>query len=521
MTTNDTDAPSRRQRREGHRAPRARQAPVAARQSPWGQLRNPYRPFEILSADAIEAIHAASLHVLETTGISVQSDSVRALCVEKGAEPMADGVRVRFDRALVETAIATAPSSFTIATRNPARTVRVGDGHLVFSTVSGPPNCSDLAGGRRPGSMKDYEDFLRLGQLFNVVHVIGGYPVEPLDVPVPVRHLVGLQSMVTLTDKAPRIYCHNLQRTRDALEIIRIAAGRKPGEIEREPISFAIINTNSPLQLDKAMVEGIVEMARMNQPTVITPFTLAGAMAPVTLIGALAQQNAEALAGIAISQFARPGAPVVYGAFTTNVNMKSGAPAFGTPEYAKAALVSGQLARRYGLPFRSSNINTSNAPDAQAAYESMMATWSAITGGVNFLHQATGWLEGGLTASFEKFVMDVEMLQLFASFLRPEPVDAGSLALDAIAEVGPGGHFFATSHTLERYETAFYAPLLSDWRNFDAWAADGARDATQRAAAIAQQALSEYEQPQLDEAAAEEIAAFVARRTQEGGAPVN
>ena len=513
--------PAARQRREGHRAPRSRQSAIGDRQLPWMQLRNVYRPVEIISADAVEAIHLASLKVLETTGISVQSDTVRALCVENGAELMGDGVRMRFDRGLIETALATVPSAFTLSTRNPKRDVRIGDGYLVFSTVSGPPNCSDLVGGRRPGSMKDYEDFLRLAQVFNMVHVIGGYPVEPLDVPVPVRHLVGLQSMVTMTDKAPRIYCHNLQRTKDALEIIRIASGRSHEQLQREHVAFAIINTNSPLQLDKAMVEGIVEMARMNQPTVITPFTLSGAMAPVTLIGALAQQNAEALAGIAVSQFARPGAPVVYGAFTTNVNMKTGAPAFGTPEYAKAAIISGQLARRYRMPFRSSNINTSNAPDAQAAYKSMMATWSAVMGGVNFLHQSAGWLEGGLTASFEKFVMDIEMLQLFASFLQPEKVDDAALALDAIEDVGPGGHFFATQHTLDRYETAFYAPLLSDWRNFDAWKADGAQDATQRASIIAQRAIAEYELPAIDPAAAEEIAAFVRIRTGEGGAPVN
>ncbi len=487
---------------------------------PWRRVRNPYPPVEILSADAVEAIHRASLDILETTGIAIQSESVRRLCIEKGAEAM-EGARVRFDRALVESAIATAPSSLSLHTRNPARSVAVGDGNLVFATVSGPPNCSDIERGRRPGTMADYEDFLRLGQLFNVVHVIGGYPVEPLDVPVPIRHLHGLRAMVTMTDKAPRIYCHSLQRTRDALEIIRLANGLAEDEVTRRPVAFAIINTNSPLQLDGAMVEGIAEMARMNQPTVITPFTLSGAMAPVTLIGALAQQNAEALAGIAVSQFARPGAPVVYGAFTTNVNMKSGAPAFGTPEYAKAAIISGQLARRYRLPFRSSNINTSNAPDAQAAYESMMATWSAVMGGVNFLHQALGWLEGGLTASIEKFVLDVEMLQLFASFLQPETVDAETLALGAIDEVGPGGHFFATPHTLARYETAFYSPLVSDWRNFESWKQDGAVDATHRASAIARQALAEYEQPALDLAAAEAIDAFVAKRTEEGGAPVN
>jgi trimethylamine--corrinoid protein Co-methyltransferase len=515
-----SDTATPRQRREGHRAPRNRQRSIAERQLPWGQIRNPYKPFEILTADAVEAIHLASLDILENPGISVQSESVREMCRKAGCEVAANG-RVRFDRALVEQALATVPSSFTITPRNPDRAVTLGDGNLAFATVSGPPNCSDLERGRRPGTMADYEDFLRLGQVFNMVHLIGGYPVEPLDIPVPVRHLHGLSSMVRLTDKAPRNYCHTLERTRDALEIIRIAAGIEEEQFLDRPICFAIINTNSPLQLDKAMVEGIAEMARMNQPTVITPFTLAGAMAPVTLIGAIAQQNAEALAGICVSQFSRPGAPVIYGAFTTNVNMKSGAPAFGTPEYAKAALISGQLARRYRLPFRSSNINTSNGPDAQAAYESMMSTWSAVMGGVNFLHQSTGWLEGGLCASFEKFVLDVEMLQLFASFLVPEKVDAETLALGTIRDVGPGGHFFAAPHTLARYETAFYAPLVSDWRNYDAWEQDGALDATHRAGQIARQALTEYEEPTLAADRQEAIEAFIRRRTEEGGAPEN
>jgi trimethylamine--corrinoid protein Co-methyltransferase len=262
-------------------------------------------------------------------------------------------------------------------------------------------------------------------------------------------------------------------------------------------------------------------MAEHNQAVVVTPFTLAGAMAPVTLAGALAQQNAEALSALAIAQFARAGAPVVYGAFTTAVNMRTGAPTFGTPEYAKAALISGQLARRYRLPFRSSGIATGNAPDAQSTCESMMSTWSAITGGVNILHHAAGWLEGGLTASYEKLVIDVEALQMFASFLTPEKIDAETLALDTIAEVGPGGHFFAAPHTLARYETAFYTPLLSDWRNYETWREDGARDATTRAHEIAMQAIAEHESPPLDPARAEAMDAFIARRVEEGGAPVN
>ena len=503
------------------RRARGRADRVLDRQMPWRQPVNSYPVLDILSVDAIEAIHSASLDILERIGISVLSDSVRELCRRHGAEIMPDGVRVRFDRAMLMAAIGNAPPAFTLHARNPAHSLRIGDRHLSFATVSGPPNCSDVTGGRRSGTMRDYEKFLRLAQMFNVVHTIGGYPVEPLEVPVPVRHLQAMSSMVRLTDKVPRVYCHTPQRARDALEIIRIAAGVAAEDLDKQTITYAHINTNSPLQLDKAMVEGIALMAELNQATVITPFTLAGAMAPVTLIGAIAQQNAEALAGIAVSQFSRPGAPVVYGAFTTNVNMKSGAPAFGTPEYAKAALISGQLARRYRLPFRSSNINTANAPDAQSAYEGMMSTWSAITGGVNLLHHAAGWLEGGLCAGFEKFVIDVEILQMFASFLQPETVDAASLGLDAIEEVGPGGHFFASPHTLARYETAFYAPLLSDWRTFGNWQAAGGGDIVQRAAGIVEQAVAAYEEPALEPSLAEELAAFVAHRTEAGGAPVN
>ena len=515
-----TEPPTRRSRQRA-RPPRERHAAAIERQSPWRLLRNPYRPFEILSADELEAIHEASLDILEQVGVAVQSARVRELCHQHGAEPKGDGVRLRFDRNLIREAIASAPSCFELTSRNPARNVRLGDGYLCFTPVSSAPNVSDLERGRRPGTFTDYCDLLKLAHVFNVMHMVVGYPVEPIDLPVPTRHLDAGRAMLTLTDKIPRVYCHTAQRARDVLEMVRLAHGCAPEELQERPRSIAVINTNSPLQLDAAMGEGIVEMALANQPSVITPFTLAGAMAPVTLAGALAQQNAEALSAIAVSQFARKGAPVVYGAFTTNVNMRTGSPAFGTPEYAKAALISGQLARRYRLPFRSSNINTSNAPDAQSAYESMMASWAAITGGVNLLHQSAGWLEGGLTASFEKFIIDVEILQMFASFLEPVAIDADALAVATVAEVGPGGHFFAAPHTLARYEHAFHDPLISDWRNFESWSADGATDATHRASLVAKEALASYERPPIDPAALEALDAFIAKRKEEGGAPVN
>jgi trimethylamine--corrinoid protein Co-methyltransferase len=507
-------------RRAHSRGHRDRDERPLAKQPRWQGLRNVYPPYEILSGDAIEAIHLASLDILERIGVAIQSPLARELCREHGAE-LIDGVRLRFDRSLVETGIASAPNEFVFSARNRSRNVRLGNGWLAFATVSGPPNCSDLERGRRSGTLADLKDFLRLSQAFNIVHLLGGYMVEPLDIAVPVRHLEAGFTALTLSDKIPRVYCHTPQRTRDMLELVRLSHGLSVEHFCARHATFAIINTNSPLQLDAAMAEGIITMAQWNQPTIITPFTLAGAMAPVTLIGALAQQNAEALVGILISQFARPGAPVVYGAFTTNVNMRTGSPAFGTPEYAKAALISGQLARRYRLPFRSSNINTANCVDAQAAYESMMATWAAITGGVNFLHQSLGWLEGGLTASLEKFVIDVEMLQMFAAFLQPETVDTNNLAVDAVAAIGPGGHFFASPHTLERYETAFYSPLLSDWRNYQSWCEGGSFDTTQRAAVIARRVIADYREPPIDPAIRETMRAFVDRRSREGGAPVN
>jgi trimethylamine--corrinoid protein Co-methyltransferase len=278
---------------------------------------------------------------------------------------------------------------------------------------------------------------------------------------------------------------------------------------------MTIINSNSPLRLDGPMSDGLIEMASHGQPVVVTPFTLAGAMTPVSLAGALAQQNAEALFMVALTQLARRGAPVIYGGFTSNVDMRTGSPAFGTPEYVKAAFATGQLARRYRLPWRSSNATASSVVDAQAAYESEMSVWGSIMGGVNLLYQGAGWLEGGLTASFEKLIVDAEILQMMAEVMVPFEVDEAALAVDAIAEVGPGGHFFGSAHTLERYETAFYRPLLSDWRNFETWHDDGARTATERANGIWKQLLAEFEEPPMDPPVREALDAFVARRKRE------
>ncbi|MDX2315201.1 MAG: trimethylamine methyltransferase family protein [Gammaproteobacteria bacterium] len=489
-------------------------------QLPFQQLRNPYPPMEILSADELESIHEASLDLLERVGINFLLPEARDILAAAGADVEKDGMRVRFDRALVMSHIAHIPSEFTLHARNPEHSLVFGGNTINFSAVGSPPNWSDLVSGRQSGTYDAYCNFLRLTQCTNIAQLVAGHSVEPMDIETPVRHLDATMAMIELTDKIFRIYSLGRQRTLDVLAMVRILFGVDESALADKARVFTMINSNSPLQYDIPMLWGMIELARCKQPVMITPFTLAGAMAPVTLAGALNLQNAEALAGLAFVQMVGPGTPMMYGGFTSNVDMKSGSPAFGTPEYVKATLIGGQLARRYGVPYRSSNVNASNAPDAQATYESQMSIWASVLAHANFVHHGLGWLEGGLCASFEKFIIDAEMLQGMAEVLRPVSVTAADLAVDAIEAVGPGGHFFGSPHTMERYETAFYQPMLSDWRNFENWEEHGALDATQRAHRIYKQLLASYEQPPLEPAIKEELAAFVARRKNEGGAPM-
>jgi trimethylamine--corrinoid protein Co-methyltransferase len=303
--------------------------------------------------------------------------------------------------------------------------------------------------------------------------------------------------------------------------MLRIRRGVDDATIDREPSIFTVINSSSPLRLDTPMLQGILEFSRRNQVIVMTPFTLAGAMAPVTLAGALAEQNAEALAGMVLTQVVRPGAPVVYGGFTSNVDMQSGAPAFGTPEYMRTAMIGGQLARRYRVPYRSSNVSAANAVDAQAAYESVFSLWGAIMGGVNLLMHGAGWMEGGLHAGFEKVILDAELLGMVAAFLDPVVVDDDTLAFSAMEEVGPGGHFFGAAHTQSRYKTAFHKPMLSDWRNWETWEEAGAPQVPGKANRLWKELLAAYQAPPIDAAVAEELQAFVDRRVAEGGVPTD
>ncbi|MCT8971156.1 trimethylamine methyltransferase family protein [Microbaculum marinisediminis] len=514
-----TDGPERSHRRTG-RSRRAGQS-RGLEQKPFRQPRMTYRPIEIISADALEDIHNASLTILEEIGIDFMHEEAKAVLKRAGADVEPGSDRVRIDRGLIMQALTTCPPEFTMHARNPAHNVRFGGDWIAFAQMASAPNCSDMDGGRRPGNQQDFRSLVKLAQSFNIIHLTGGYPVEPVDLHASIRHLECLRDFATLTDKVFHVYSLGKERNRDGIEIARIARGVTDEQLERQPSVLSIINSSSPLRLDTPMLQGIIEMSSRNQVIVVTPFTLAGAMAPVTLAGALAQQNAEALAGIAFTQLVRPGAPVVYGGFTSNVDMKSGAPAFGTPEYMKAANVGGQLARRYNLPYRTSNTCAANTLDAQAAYESVFSLWGAIMGGGNLIKHAAGWMEGGLTVSYEKIILDVDLLQMVAEYLEPIVVDTDTLALDAIRDVGPGGHFFGTPHTQARYRDAFYAPLLSDWRNYETWSEAGGPTAYEKAHRLWQEALAQYEPPPLDPAIAEEIDAFVARRIAEGGAPTD
>ncbi len=512
------DAPARLRKRGG-RAANQRRGGAAIRQMPWTDVVNIDRPTEPLSPEGVDAIHNGAMRVLEEIGIEfLHSDAVAIL---RDAGCIVDGENVRMGRDLVMEMVGKAPSEFTLTPRNPDRKITIGGRHMVFGNISSPPNCSDIERGRRTGNRADYRDLMKLTQYFNCIHFAGGYPVEPVDIHPSIRHLDCLFDKLTLTDKVAHAYSLGPERIEDVMEMVRIAGGLSHADFDATPRMYTNINSTSPLKHDWPMLDGAMRLAKRGQPTIVTPFTLAGAMAPVTMVGAVTQSIAEALAAIVLLQIIRPGVGCAIGTFTSNVDMKTGAPAFGTPDYVRATQMTGQLARFYGLPLRSSNTCAANTPDNQATWESMMSLWAAVTSGTNMVYHAAGWLEGGLCASFEKFVMDCEVLQQFIAYMKPMTTGPEDVAVDAIREVGPGGHFFGIQHTQDRYETAFYAPFLSDWSNYENWEDRGAVTTVERANRVCKKILAEYEEPPMDIAIRDELEAFVERRKQEGGAPTD
>ena len=516
--------PEKRRRRGGGRAGAAnRRGAAAIDQMPWRIPVNTDRPTEPLDEAGVAAIHDGAMRILEEIGIEFLNHEALDI-LRKSGGCIIDGENVRMERDFVMEQIALAPSQFDIMPRNPDRKITIGGKNILFGNVSSPPAYWDMELGKKvPGTREMCRNLLKLTQYFNCIHFAGGYPVEPQDLHASVRHLDVLYDKLTLTDKAMHAYSLGKERVEDVMEMVRIAGGLTHDEFDAQPRMYTNINSTSPLKHDIPMLDGWMRLARRGQGLVVTPFTLAGAMAPVTMAGAVAQSLAEALCAVVLAQIVRPGTPVAIGTFTSNVDMKSGAPAFGTPEYMRATQMTGQMARFYGLPLRSSGVCAANVPDGQAMWETSNSLWAAVQSGTNLVYHAAGWLEGGLIASPEKFIMDCEVVQQIQRYMEPQitATTPDDIALDAIKAVGNDGHFFGIQHTQDRYTTAFYQPFLSDWKNFEAWEAAGAVWTPERAHGVFKDIISSFEEPPMDDAIREELADFVARRKSEGGAPTD
>ncbi|WP_300067829.1 trimethylamine methyltransferase family protein [uncultured Ruegeria sp.] len=516
------DTKTRKRRGGGRAGAAARRGSAAIDQMPWNPPINTDQPTEPLDQDGIEAIHDGAMRILEEIGIEFYNEEAIGILREAGCT--IEGDNVRMGRDFVMEMVAKAPSQFSITPRNPSRKIEIGAKNLLFGNVSSPPNYWDMEIGTKvPGNREMCRNLLKLTQYFNCIHFAGGYPVEPVDIHASVRHLDVLYDKLTLTDKAMHAYSLGKERVEDVMEMVRIAGGHSHEEFEATPRMYTNINSTSPLKHDHPMIDGCLRLARRGQAIVVTPFTLAGAMAPVTMAGAVAQSLAEALCAIALFQYVRPGIPCVIGTFTSNVDMKSGAPAFGTPEYMRSTQMTGQMARYYGLPMRSSGVCAANVPDGQSVWETSNSLWAAVQSGTNMVYHAAGWLEGGLIASPEKFIMDCEILQQIQRYMDPALTATGpdEIALDAIRSVGNDGHFFGIQHTQDRYTTAFYQPFLSDWKNYEGWDVAGGIWTTERAHHMFKEIISSFEPPAIDDGIRDELADFVARRKAEGGAPTD
>ncbi|MDD9922482.1 MAG: trimethylamine methyltransferase family protein [Boseongicola sp.] len=482
----------------------------------YRNLRNPFPPMKVFSDDRIEAIHEAALTVLEDLGIRVLLPEAKDIFVSGGGVQKPNDM-IHIGREMVEAALASAPRSILAKGAVSDRDVLLEPGSMVFQPGAGAPHATDLVRGRRPGTASDFDDLVSLTQHFDVLQMVPPL-IEPQDIETNVRHYFTMKSQLTLSDKLPFIFSRGTPQVEESFEMLRDFRGLSDDELLSNVYSYTIINTNSPRQLDIPMAQGLIDFAKAGQVSIVTPFTLMGAMAPITVAGALTLSHAEALAAITLTQLVRPGAPVLYGTFTSNVDMKSGAPAFGTPEHFKASLAAGQLARLIDLPWRSASGSAANLGDAQAANEPQFGLWGCLLAGATVTIHAAGWLEGGLTVSYEKLITDLEVLQMVAELCAETPAETAEIGLDALEEVQPGGHFFAAAQTMARYQTEFYEPLVADWSNFGTWTENGALDATTRATGIWQQILAESEGPKFTVDRIEALETYIRDRTASGGA---
>lgn len=505
------DAERRRGRGGGGAARRAARTAVSFETAKYIERNIPN--FEILNEEALEIIEANAELVLEEIGVNFVENPA-ALDRWRAAGADVQGERVRIPKGLARSLCKTAPSSFMQHARNPERSVMVGGKSMVLAPVYGPPFVRDSLGGRRYATMDDFQKFVKLAYMSKWLHHSGGTVCEPTDIPVNKRHLDMLLAHMTLSDKPFMGSVTEPSRAQDSVDMCGLLFGED--FVQQNTVMTSLININSPMTFDDVMMGALEVYARNNQACIISPFIVGGAMAPVSVAGTLTQVLAEVMAGIAYSQLIRPGAPVIMGAFVTSIDMNSGAPTFGTPEAAHITYGAGQLARRLGLPYRSAgSFCGSKLPDAQAAYETANSLNMGLLSGVNFMLHACGWLEGGLVSSFEKFVMDADQLGTLHHLARGVQVDADSQALDAIREVGPGGHYLGCDHTQRNFKSAFWKSDLLDYKPFETWEDEGARDTQTLASLRVEKLLGDYQQPAMDQATADALTDFVARKKSE------
>ncbi len=496
----------RRSRGGGGAARRAERTAVSIETAKYIERNIPN--FEVLSVEALDIIEHNAETVLEEIGVNFV-DNPAALQRWRDAGADVQGERVRLPRGLARKLCATAPSQYTQHARNPEKSVVVGGNNLVLAPVYGPPFVRDAEGGRRYAKMEDFDKFVKLGYMSKWLHHSGGTVCEPTDVPVNKRHLDMLLSHMVYSDKPFMGSVTAPERAQDSVEMCEILFGKE--FVQENTVMTSLININSPMQFDDVMMGALEVYAKNNQACIISPFIVGGAMAPVSVAGTLTQVLAEVLAGIAYSQLIRPGAPVIFGAFVSSIDMGSGAPTFGTPEAAHVTYGAGQLARRLGLPYRSAgSFCGSKLPDAQAAYETANSLNMGLMSGVNFMLHSCGWLEGGLVSSFEKFVMDADQLGTLHGLAKGVPVDENAQAMDAIREVGPGGHYLGCAHTQANFKDAFWKTDLLDYKPFETWSEEGGRDTVALATARVKYLLDNYKQPALDPAIHEALKKYVA-----------
>lgn len=501
-------AARRRARGGGGAARRAERTAVSVETAKYIERNIPN--FEILNEEALEMIEHNAETVLEEIGVNFV-ENPKALQMWKDAGADVQGERVHIPRGLARELIKTAPSQYTQHARNPERSVVVGGNNLVFAPVYGPPFVRDNAGGRRYATMADFEKFVKLGYMSKWLHHSGGTVCEPTDIPVNKRHLDMLRAHMVLSDKPFMGSVTEPSRAQDSVDMCGILFGEE--FVQQNTVMTSLININSPLTFDEVMMGAMEVYAKNNQACIVSPFIVGGAMAPVTVAGTLTQVMAEALAGVAFNQLCNPGAPVIMGAFVTSIDMNSGAPTFGTPEAAHITYGAGQLARRLGLPYRSAgSFNGSKLPDAQAAYETANSLNMGLLAGVNFMLHSCGWLEGGLVSSFEKFVMDADQLGVYHHFAKGIYTDENGQAMDAIREVGPGGHYLGCAHTQANFKTAFWRSEMLDYKPFEQWADEGEQDTMALAATRVEKQLANYQQPALDPGVLEALNAYVAEK---------